>query len=300
VVRVIGVDWGGTNLRVFIFRDDGSLAETRRSDRGIQTIKDGGFERVLLSLLPEYESTALPPILCCGMAGGRGGWVEAPYIACPAKLDDLAQALKTPSTTHRVSIVPGLSTETADGLRDVMRGEETQIFGALDLTEAIRIVAPGTHSKWATIERGAITAFRTFMTGELFALLLQHSLLGSPMQRGAPDPEAFARGAVRGLETGASLSLLFSARTDWLFGTLKGESLSDYLSGLLIGMELAEMRAREADIFDAPIAIVGAGDLSQRYKSALTLAGAGLVTRVDGEEAAARGLWKIAQIGFPS
>jgi 2-dehydro-3-deoxygalactonokinase len=177
-----------------------------------------------------------------------------------------------------------------------MRGEETQIFGAIETRSPALVIAPGTHSKWARIEAGRVSDTRTYMTGELFALLKSHSILGRLIQGDAPNEEAFLRGAERGLADAALLNLLFSVRTEGLFERIAPDALSAYLSGLLIGSEAAEGLSLLKLERNAPILVVGAGDIAGLYKRVLAFSGAENVSVVDGEQAAARGLWRLAQI----
>jgi 2-dehydro-3-deoxygalactonokinase len=187
--------------------------------------------------------------------------------------------------------VPGLSFEGADGVPDVMRGEETQILGALALRpEAGLLVLPGTHSKWARIEAGRVVWFATFMTGELFAVLRRHSILGRLMQEGPGDPEAFGRGVRFGLSgdraAGGLLRRLFSARTLGLFDRLPATGLADYLSGLLLGDEIREaLGCLGPKAAERGLLLVGGADLAARYRAALAMAGIEAAI-VEGEPAA--------------
>src|SRR4029450_9608768 len=162
----------------------------------------GRYAEALAALLGDWADDCAPR-LACGMIGSRQGWVEAPYVACPASLDALATGLARVQTAA-LTIVPGLVTRDRHGVPDVMRGEETQLLGAVAADEAVLAVLPGTHSKWARVECGTVVDFATWMTGELFAALLDHSILGRMAERGAaPSPQAFARGVQRGLDDGA-------------------------------------------------------------------------------------------------
>ncbi len=168
-----------------------------------------------------------------------------------------------------------------------MRGEEVQLLGA-GLADGL-VILPGTHSKWVRLEGGAIAGFRTFMTGELFAVLKEHSLLGRLMAEGPEDEAAFAAGVDRALADPALTALLFGVRTEGLFGRIAPSALPDYLSGLLIGAEIAA-GARAAS---SPLTIVAAGALAERYARALALAGRGAPRIIDGEAAAVAGLHRI-------
>src|SRR5581483_1007423 len=182
-------------------------------------------------------------VVLSGMIGSRQGWHEAPYAHCPAGADELvAGVARFEHDGLALAFVPGLSCEN-DGMPDVMRGEETQIHGSLALSgrDEGLFLLPGTHSKWAEVAGGRIVSFRTFMTGEVFGALKEHTILGRLMRQGA-DSEGFARGVREGAALGsggALLNRLFATRSYGLMGTLAETALSDYLSGLLIGAEVA-------------------------------------------------------------
>jgi 2-dehydro-3-deoxygalactonokinase len=226
------------------------------------------------------------------MVGSRQGWVEAPYLECPA-LPGAAAALLTVVPLQggsSLSVVPGLRCVGADGQVDVMRGEETQLWGA-DLAAGSCCVLPGTHSKWAWIGAdGAVERFQTYLTGELYAVLVQHSILGRLMQTGGAAPEAFADGVRLGLAEHAHLShLVFAARTAGLTGTRSPQALPDFLSGMLIGAEIGSARLR-----DAPhaVTLIGETALSERYATALGLADIGVLPAPD--DATTAGQWRLA------
>jgi 2-dehydro-3-deoxygalactonokinase len=235
------------------------------------------------------------------MIGSRQGWVEAPYVDCPAALDALADRLaRTPDGA--LAIVPGLTCRDAQGVPDVMRGEETQIMGALpDDSPPTLVLLPGTHSKWAIARAGRIETFWTCMTGEVYAVLKGHSILGRMIARGEPPfaAGAFARGArcalTQGHARGALLHHLFGARTLALFDEVAPAEIADYLSGLLIGSEIAAGRewAIASGVEADRVTLVGARALCDRYAAALAEAG---IAAIDGpSDAAARGLWRIAR-----
>jgi 2-dehydro-3-deoxygalactonokinase len=236
-------------------------------------------------------------LIACGMIGSRQGWIEAPYRPCPADFDAIAAAL-TPVPGTTLSIVPGLICEDDDGIADVMRGEETQILGTLaDAGTSTRqvLLLPGTHSKWAIVGAAGIEAFSTFMTGELYAVLVEHSILGRLSAPGS-DAEAFARGVRHSLRSSAALIHdLFSARTLALTDRLAPSGVGDYLSGLLLGAEIAAARRwlEEMRVAATRLTLVGAQALADKYRTALAIAG--IDADVGAEDAAARGLWRIAR-----
>jgi 2-dehydro-3-deoxygalactonokinase len=230
--------------------------------------------------------------LLSGMVGSRQGWVETPYCSCPAGFADIAAKLAWVQP-GRVGIVPGLSCEQ-QGVPDVMRGEETQVFGALALLgiDSALLVLPGTHSKWVRVSKGRIEAFATFMTGEFYALLRQHSILARtlPESEGDLDALAFEQGLRYSMAAGNLLHAAFSARTLSLFDRLPSHAAPSYLSGLVIGEEL---RSQTLANDSAPVVVVGSPALTRRYELALRILG--VPARTVGSEASWQGLWSIAQ-----
>ncbi len=294
---LIAIDWGTTSARAYRLDARGRVLEQRSAPLGVQKIAADAFPAALDALLGDAVDAGVP-LIACGMVGSRQGWIEAPYLRCPADLSAVAAAL-TAVPGRRLAIVPGLVCHDTHGVPDVMRGEETQILGTLDdrRPPASRfVVLPGTHSKWARVGTGGIEAFATFMTGELYALLHEHSILGRLAAGGGRDAAAFARGVRTSLGNGAALSLdLFSARTLALTGALAPEGVADYLSGLLLGAEVAAARrwAPRDAVEEGTVTLVGDAALCARYRHALALAG--IKTALGPSEAAARGLWRIAR-----
>lgn len=294
---LIGLDWGTSSLRAYRLGPDGEVLERRESEAGILKVPGGAFEEAFFEAAGGWLKNEPLPVLAAGMIGSRQGWQEAPYISCPADLGTLGSAL-LPIVTRRglvVHLVPGLSFEGEDGIPDVMRGEETQILGGLTVEDADQLfLLPGTHSKWAAIEGGRVVRFRTMMTGEVFGALKNHTILGRLMTGDAHDPQAFAQGVARGLEdAGGLLGRLFSVRTLGLFERLPKTSLAAYLSGLLIGSEIAEARIWLGACSAQPVTVVGASGLATSYRVALAQAG---LTAIGGPaEAAAAGLHRIAR-----
>ena len=269
---LLAVDWGTSALRGALLAADGSVLAEHAAPRGLLSVQPGGwaaaFEAEFGAWLAAHPGL---PCLMAGMVGSRQGWVEAAYCACPAGLADLAARLCWVQP-ERIAIVPGLSVEV-DGLPDVMRGEETQVFGALallGLSEAT-LVLPGTHSKWVTVQGGRITHFATHMTGEVYALLRQQSILARtlPADDAAWVAEAFDRGVAQAQAPGGLLHHLFAVRTLALFDRDDGPSLACHLSGLLIGDEL---RAQALPAGQAVVA-VGSAVLTARYQRALAQRG---------------------------
>jgi len=295
--NLIALDWGTTSLRGYLMDAAGSILERREGGLGIMKVENGAFEAALDQFCGDWL-TAHPQarLIASGMIGSKQGWREAPYCPCPAGAADLAtHTIRVPLTGGRhLTIMPGVScVDAASGVPDVMRGEETQVFGALPATGSHVAVLPGTHSKWVWVEDGAIVAFASFMTGEVYAALTAHTLLGRLMKLDAPhDAAAFARGVAYGLEAPqALLNRMFSARTLGLFGQLAGEALPSYLSGLLIGSEIGGARAMRPT--DAHPLLLGSADLTARYASAFGVAG--IAVAAGPTDSAATGMARVMQ-----
>jgi 2-dehydro-3-deoxygalactonokinase len=297
---LIGIDWGSSSFRAYLMSPGGEALDEIASGDGIGTVGAGAYpatlERLIGRWLDEHPSC---PMIASGMVGSRHGWREAPYVQCPCGPADVAARLTTVEAAgRRVHIAPGLSIRDEEG-GDVMRGEETEIFGVAD-AEAGLVVLPGSHSKWARLEGGLIAAFKTFVTGELFAALRDHTIAGAFARAGpakAPG-EAFALGAKRGAAAASGktksglLGLLFGARALPLMGALKEDDAGEYLSGLLIGAEIGEARR----IYPGEEAhVAGAEALVKRYLAAFEALGVG--ARATPPRAAARGLFRIARDG---
>ena len=294
---LIALDWGTTSLRAYRLGCDGELRERRESSLGILNVTDGDFAAALDTIAGDWRRAAPgAKLLASGMIGSRQGWREVPYCAAPAGLDDLAAGLAPVLLPDgaMLHLVPGLSMSGRDGMPDVIRGEETQILGVLEESEADACcILPGTHSKWARAGAGRIGDFATFMTGELYALLKAHSILGRTMVEGEAAADAFARGVAAGYAADGLLHRLFSVRTLALSGALAAEDGADYLSGLLIGAELREGLAwLGGEAADAPLRLIGQGPLCARYGQALT--GIGRAFLPVPPDAAARGLFRLA------
>lgn len=272
---LIGIDWGSTSLRAWLLAADGTVLEERSADKGASTLQGHAAFVAALDDVTQGWDRALPQ-LACGMVGSTHGWLDVPYARCPAGAAALAASLRRPADGPH--IVPGVLFDDGQLPPDLMRGEETQIVGALDRHATLRerscIVLPGTHSKWAQVQGECITRFATHMTGELFAVLRKHSVLGRLMQdEAAADQGAFLQGVDAARDHGA-LGLphqLFAARSLGVTQQLPASALADYLSGLVIGHELRaglQWRA-DAGLAAAPLALVGAPQLCARYVAAL-------------------------------
>lgn len=268
--RLVAVDWGTSSLRGALLDADGSVLDEQSHPRGILTVKPGGFTEVFETLFADWMRPAGTRCLISGMAGSRQGWVEAPYCPCPAGLGEVRHKILE-IEPGRISIVPGLS-DSHDGVPDVMRGEEVQIFGAMALTGVHDglFVLPGTHNKWARVKNGMVVGFRTFMTGEFYALLTQHSILARTLDASAPlDEAAFLQGLTQSENGQGLLHNAFGARTLSLFDRMPARELSSYLSGILIGEELRTQSVHAA----VEVVLIGAPALAQRYLLALQASG---------------------------
>ena len=292
---LIALDWGTSNLRASLLGTDGAVLDTRNAAAGVMAVPERRFDDALQALCGDWLSAHRGcACIASGMIGSRQGWVEAPYLQCPAGPLQAARQLTAVEfgAAHRLHIVPGLRCVGRDGQADVMRGEETQLWGA-GLARGTCCVLPGTHSKWAWLgDDDCVQTFQTWMTGELYALLTQHGILGRLMQFGGPfDAAAFDDGVQLGLRHHAELPhLLFAARTAGLMGQRSAEALPDFLSGLLIGAEVAGAR-RHAD--SASVVLLGDGALCDRYARALQADG--VAVRCAAPEATTRGQWRVAQ-----
>lgn len=288
---LIALDWGSTRLRAFLLGGDGAVLAARQSEDGASALTgDAAFSKALAAVTQGWPEL---PLIACGMVGSQHGWHEAPYAPCPADSADIAQ--RAVKVNDRLWIIPGLQYD--DGVQpDVMRGEETQIVGALaarpELAELSNLVLPGTHSKWARIRAGKVVSFATHMTGELYALLRRHSVLARlmPNDEAPGDSHVFEAGLHAASQGGALSHQLFAVRTLGLFERLPIEQLTDYLSGLLIGHEVAhELKSNPP----GQIALIGEAALCGRYAAALRHFGADSVLQLN--NTAPAGLWHLAR-----
>ena len=292
---LLAIDWGTSAARAYRVDGEGRVQDQRSVALGVRHVREGRFDAALAKLLGDWSASPVPRI-ACGMIGSRQGWVEAPYVDCPASLMALAdRVVRAPQDA--LTIVPGVATQDAAGIPDVMRGEETQLLGAVGRDErGVLAVLPGTHSKWARVEHGRIVDFVTFMTGELFGVLLDHSMLGrlAGHEPGRFSRDAFSAGAARGLDDGELAHDLFGARTLALRGALASDHVALWLSGLLIGRAIRAARAwaLHAGIEPSAARLIGSDALVERYE--LALGDAGMLTERGSPDAAALGLWRIA------
>jgi len=289
---IVAIDWGTTSLRAALLDAQGRAVEQHSAPRGILHVAPGDFPAVFHDVTAPWANLPDPLYLLCGMVGSRQGWMEAPYCPCPAGFGEIARSLAW-IEPDRIAIVPGLSCEQ-DGVPDVMRGEETQVFGAcglLGIDDGL-FVLPGTHSKWVRVERGRITGFSTFMTGEAYSLLRRQSILARTLpEADSPfDEAAFLRGLSYARATANLLRSAFSVRTLALLSRVEAPALESYLSGLVLGEEL---RSAAPAAGGGPLVVIASKELQARY--ALSLRSMGLQCHSVGEEAAWCGLHAIAK-----
>jgi 2-dehydro-3-deoxygalactonokinase len=277
--QLIALDWGTSSFRGYLMTPDGDMIDSFANGQGILHCDGQGFEAVLEESAGNWmDQYPQAPVIACGMISSRQGWIEAPYLNCPAGLAEFAQQLISLDLKRgrKIWFVPGAMYRSESNIPDVMRGEETQILGRVG-RERMRFsfVMPGTHSKWVVVEDGKLSWFSTFMTGELYAILLNHSILGRLMEDGPHDDQAFREGlaaAEQAARRGKGvMNLLFSVRSRGLFEEIAGTGLKAYLSGILIGAEVAEA-SREMTA-DVDVQLIGDRQLIQFYQEALRFFG---------------------------
>jgi 2-dehydro-3-deoxygalactonokinase len=296
---VAAADWGTTRLRVWLLDDAGNVVAERRSDEGLLSAQPDRFAEILERQLTEMGASATLPVIICGMAGSRQGWVEAPYATVPVSLAEIfGAAVSVPWTKRDIRIVPGLA-QRDPAAPDVMRGEETQLAGAATRLGPGRhlVCMPGTHSKWVGLVDGTVTSFQTFMTGELFSVLSARSILshsiGSETKVSADSP-AFLDWCSNALaDPVAAETSLFRIRAATLLHGLQPADAAAALSGLLIGSEIAAAKIRFAQD-DGAVVLIASGGMRELYRAALGLAGFAVAT-VDADEAVRAGLADIAR-----
>ena len=261
------VDWGTTNLRAYLCKDDGAINKRVTDVRGIKTVAHKDYSLVMRDILSALDAEDAQ-IFISGMAGSRGGWQEVPYCQAPVDLSMIAKALMPLPQAFNGYLVPGVRMMAEDGTSDVIRGEEIQVFGAINslgLDDAL-LCLPGTHSKWVQVRERRIQRFMTFMTGDLFQALGQTILSCKAEER--LDSQAFLAGidAVK-VTSGGLLHQLFTARTRMLDKTLAESSVSSFVSGLLLGHELHQ--AEHFMVDQSKIIVIGSEQLVVRYQMAL-------------------------------
>lgn len=284
----IAVDWGTTNRRAYRLDSAGKRVDEFEDHKGVLSVPDSGFPAAIAEIRQRLGDH---PLLLAGMIGSNRGWKEAPYVAAPAGIEDLAKALVW--VGEREAIVPGVS-YVGNGRADVMRGEEVQLLGAIaaELVDPMGLVChPGTHNKWATLRHGKISEFRTVMTGELFSILKEHSILSDLLQGEVAANDVFKGAALHAINSEALPADLFAIRAGVLLGQAKKEDASSYASGLLIG---ADVRIGLSTPTGAQIAIIGRPELTHLYATAIGETGREVI-ELDGEQCFLAGIEEIAK-----
>ena len=310
---LLALDWGSTSLRAFLLDARGHVAVQREAPWGIQQLPSspdvGGFDHAFECIAGDWIARwPCLPVIASGMVGSAQGWCEAPYVPCPADLSSLSSHLVRVNSRMgpHIHIAPGIllprqtKSTGEDILPDVMRGEEIQILGALshcpEWAQHACLILPGTHSKWAWVQDGSVVHFMTSMAGELFSVLRQHSILGRlmPAPSVAANPQGFEQGVHLGYKAtpGHLITSLFSVRSLALTGDLPADALPDYLSGLLIGSELAAALHGPDMVQDCPLVLLGSPALTARYAQALSLVGHPPDAILN--NTAPEGLWRVA------
>lgn len=295
----LGVDWGTSSLRLWAFDADDRPIARRTSDQGMSRLTQAQFEPTLRALAGDWLSnlSSPPPTFVSGMAGAREGWAEAPYRRTPCTpVDEAAQGVRPGGDVFDATILPGLSQMNPP---DVMRGEETQLAGLLELLPGFEgsVCIPGTHSKWVVLRGGRVERFQTFMTGELFALLSQQSVLRHVVATGDkandwPDDEFAAGVKAACASQGAAVAHLFRLRAAALLQGQSPQAARARLSGLMIG---AELLAAEPYWRGASVALIDDGGLGALYDRAAPLVGFQPRSRVDAELTTLHGLVRAAR-----
>ena len=282
--RYIAIDWGSTNLRAWLYQGERCL-ESRQSEAGVTRLNGHSPAAVFSEITAGWRDSATPVVMA-GMVGSNVGWKAAPYLPVPVHFSAIGEQLT--AVSDQVWIIPGLSVSRDDN-HNVMRGEETQLLGARAIAPSSVYVMPGTHCKWVQADRQQISDFRTVMTGELHHLLLRHSLVGAGLPEQVSAPGAFNAGLERGLHSPDILPQLFEVRAAHVLGSLPREQVSEFLSGLLIGAEVATLSQR---FRDQQVTIVAGEALANRYQQALSAIGR-QTTVVSGDNAFQTGVRSI-------
>lgn len=289
----VAVDWGTSSFRSWLMSGGGDAIAESRGGEGMLHCAESGFAPVLRHHLARLGAPDGLPVLICGMAGARQGWREAPYLKTPTRLEALHEGAIRPDAPGEIRILPGIAQARADR-PDVMRGEETQLLGVTEPDFTGLVCIPGTHSKWIRIERGHVVEFSTYMTGELFSVISQYSILAHAVEKESPstaDSGPFREGLAAALAAPSGLTAsLFRLRASQLLGFEQRSDGAARLSGLLIGTEIADVLHRYAV---QSLRLIGAGPLGYLYEAALKAQDFD-VTAVDAEEASRLGLAKAA------
>ncbi|MCB1453696.1 MAG: 2-dehydro-3-deoxygalactonokinase [Rhizobiaceae bacterium] len=277
----IGIDWGSSNIRAWLLQPDGTATAQGRLAIGLGEARARGFDLVLQQLLAALPPAGNLPMIACGMVGARDGWHEAPYLPCPVEPVEIAQAAR-PAPGSTLKILPGIISRGP--LPDVMRGEETQLISMIAQMRDATFCIPGTHSKWAQVEKGRLTAFRTYATGDLFAAARKSAVFAALTEEAPFDASAFREG-VKLSATVPLARALFQTRSRVVTGNMRPEQAYWFLSGLTIGAELQY----ELEDAVAPLMLLAEGTLRELYEFAFGTLGRP-VTCVSSADATRAGL----------
>lgn len=286
------IDWGSTNFRAFAMDNRGNLVDKIDHKLGLLQITDGKFSESLKDILSDWLGSFQSfPIVMAGMVGADQGWIPVPYISAPVSIENLAKKAHSFSLPWgaKATIIPGVSYLNISGNKDVMRGEEVQLFGLVNIINEANATAlfPGTHSKHIEFHNNKLTQFTTYMTGELFSILATQSILGKGLPKQQPSESAFYKGVMESKASNLTHQL-FMTRTHRLFGKVKENAVLDYLSGLLIGYEIREIQTKH-------VYLVGNKKLSIRYQVACKALSID-TTFINGDEAFLAGILEIIKV----
>ncbi len=299
-MKLIAVDWGSSSFRAYLLDNANKVVERVENHKGVLTLNAGSYVNTLLDACGEWlKHWPHLPVVMAGMIGSRSGWAETSYVPCPVSSEELSLHLHelTVLPGVKVLITPGVSGFSPSQAPDVMRGEEAQIFGALQIAETTEamLCLPGTHSKWAHIDNNSIIQFSTFFTGEIFSLLQEHRSIGAILDENTAEDTANEDAFVQGVEYsrtgGGFLHHIFSARAHWLTNSRQVKGLSSYLSGIAIGHEFSGAIALYGR--SDKLLMVGNNQLQQLYQLAAAIYDC-QISNIDADQAFVAGLCSIA------
>lgn len=289
------MDWGSSSFRAYLFDDDAAVIDDVELPLGIREVNSGesdSFEHVFFEAIGQWLTVG-DTVLLSGMISSRNGWHETSYLQCPANISAIASHVVIVNVRGiRLVFLPGISQRKPGP--DVMRGEELQLLGASLNDNTCTVVLPGTHSKWARVTGAVLQQFHTLMTGELFELLMKHSLIGQLAGSDEYDDQSFAEGVKRGVVTPTLVSDIFALRSSVLLGQTQSSGLQSQLSGMLIGNEIREGLTLVPDLKTKPVILVGNEKLCSLYETAF--AAVGIRVEKAHKSAAINGFQKIAHM----
>ena len=297
MVSLIAIDWGTTSFRAYRLSEQGNILDKRETSNGIISVKEGQFAETFVVQVGDWmDAEPDARVVMCGMVGSRQGWKEIDYVTGQSGLHEIASGMGRILLCNgrNAWIAPGYSGINADGQIDVMRGEETQILGAISgKTGAHMFCLPGTHSKWVSVIDGKINRITTFMTGEVFDVMCHHSILGKLMTDQGREQEGAERWFDDGIEKAkmgiSLLSGFFGVRARALLAEIPEAYTKDYLSGLLIGTEIHDAYKNN----HLEVTMIGSGKLIGLYGRAIRAFGGRALLADD--DVVAVGLYELAK-----